>query len=294
VIADIRDRRKLADEIHSFQPDYIFHLAAQPLVRKSYNIPSETFEINVVGTANILEAAVSLKKKCVAVTVTTDKVYENAETNIAFKETDRLGGYDPYSASKACAEIVASSFSQSYFQNKKSNIYQKRIATARAGNVIGGGDWNEDRIIPDIIHHLKKGLPVPVRNPLSVRPWQHVLEPLSGYLLLAGALYDDDNEKISDAYNFGPEENDHLQVKELVALAIKNWGKGSWEDQADAAAVHEAGILKLDISRAKNELHWSPKLSSAEAIRFTIDWYKQPEDAVFNFSVSQIRQYQQL
>jgi CDP-glucose 4,6-dehydratase len=294
VIADILDRKKLADEIHSFQPDYIFHLAAQPLVRKSYNIPSETFEINVVGTANILEATVSLKKKCVAVAVTTDKVYENAETNIAFKETDRLGGYDPYSASKACAEIVASSFSQSYFQNKKSNIYQKRIATARAGNVIGGGDWNEDRIIPDIIHHLKKGLPVPVRNPLSVRPWQHVLEPLSGYLLLAGALYDDDNEKISDAYNFGPEENDHLQVKELVALAIKNWGKGSWEDQADAAAVHEAGILKLDISRAKNELQWFPKLSSAEAIRFTIDWYKQPEDAVFNFSVSQIRQYQQL
>ncbi len=294
VIADILDRKKLADEIHSFQPDYIFHLAAQPLVRKSYNIPSETFEINVVGTANILEATVSLKNKCVAVTVTTDKVYENAETNIAFKETDRLGGYDPYSASKACAEIVASSFNQSYFQNKKSNIYQKRIATARAGNVIGGGDWNEDRIIPDIIHHLKKGLPVPVRNPLSVRPWQHVLEPLSGYLLLAGALYDDDNEKISDTYNFGPEENDHLHVKELVALAIKNWGKGSWEDQADAAAVHEAGILKLDISRAKNELQWFPKLSSAEAIRFTIDWYKQPEDAVFNFSVSQIRQYQQL
>ena len=293
VTADIRDRKKLADEIHSFQPDYIFHLAAQPLVRKSYNIPSETFEINVVGTANVLEAIVSLKNKCAAVIVTTDKVYENAETNIAFKETDRLGGYDPYSASKACAEIVVSSFNQSYFKNKRTNIYQKRIATARAGNVIGGGDWNEDRIIPDIILHLKKGVPVPVRNPLSVRPWQHVLEPLSGYLQLAGALYHD-NEKISDAYNFGPEENDHLQVKELVELAIKNWGKGRWEDQSDPAAVHEAGILKLDISRAKNELQWFPKLNSAEAIRFTIDWYKQPEDSVFNFSVSQISQYQQL
>lgn len=293
VIADILDRKKLADEIHSFQPDYIFHLAAQPLVRRSYNIPSETFEINVVGTANVLEGIVSLKKKCAAVIVTTDKVYENPETSIAFKETDRLGGYDPYSASKACAEIVASSFNQSYFQNKASNIYQKRIATARAGNVIGGGDWNEDRIIPDIIRHLKKGFPVPIRNPFSVRPWQHVLEPLSGYLLLAGALYDD-HKKISDAYNFGPEENDHLQVKELVELAIKNWGKGGWEDQSDPAAVHEASVLKLDISRAKNELQWFPKLNSAEAIRYTIDWYKQPEDSIFNFSVSQIRQYQQL
>src|SRR5690606_33800343 len=147
VIADIRDRRKLADEIHSFQPDYIFHLAAQPLVRKSYNIPSETFEINVVGTANVLEAIVSLKKKCAAVIITTDNVYENAETSIVFQETDRLGGYDPYSASKACAEIVTSSFNQSYFQNETSNIYKKRVAAARAGNVIGGGDWNQDRII---------------------------------------------------------------------------------------------------------------------------------------------------
>lgn len=294
VIADIRDRQRLKDEIHSFQPDFVFHLAAQPLVRKSYRIPSETFEVNVIGTSNLLETLISLKRKCTTIIVTTDKVYCNLEKNEAYKESDRLGGYDPYSASKACAEIVASSFIQSYFHSESNSEYPKSIATARAGNVIGGGDWNKDRIIPDIINHLRKGLPVPVRNPHSIRPWQYVLEPLSGYLKLAAMLDENNNESFPNAFNFGPEESDHLEVKELVELAIGNWGSGSWEDQSDGKSVHEAGILKLNINLAKDELNWFPKMNSKEAIRMTMDWYKQPEENIFEFSVSQINQYQSL
>jgi CDP-glucose 4,6-dehydratase len=293
IIADIRNRKKLQEEINAFQPDYIFHLAAQPLVRKSYKIPSETFEINVVGTSNLLESIIPLQKKCIAIIVTTDKVYQNFERNEAYKETDPLGGYDPYSASKACAEIVTASFNQSYFLNESKNIYQKKIKTARAGNVIGGGDWNTDRIVPDIIRHLKKNLPVPVRNPLSIRPWQYVLEPLSGYLLLASVL-NSEEDKTHNSYNFGPEENDHTTVKELVEIAIENWGGGSWIDQSDNKNFHEAGILKLDITLAKKDLSWFPKMNSKEAIRFTIDWYKQAEERIFDYSVSQINQYMAL
>lgn len=290
VIADIRDRKKLTQEIESFQPHYIFHLAAQPIVRRSYEIPAETFEINVSGTANVLEAMISLQKKTTAIIVTTDKVYENLESDIAYEETNRLGGYDPYSSSKACAEIVTASFSQSFFLRNDNN---KNIATARAGNVIGGGDWNTDRIIPDIVRHLREDLPVPVRNPFSIRPWQHVLEPLSGYLLLAGSLHAG-KEGLSRCYNFGPLQNDTLRVKELVELAIKRWGKGSWINSSNDFDVHEAGILKLNIDRAKKELHWFPKLTSKEAIEFTVDWYKQPKEKIFNYSVSQINQYQSL
>jgi len=290
VIADIRQRKKLTKEIDSFQPDYIFHLAAQALVRKSYQIPAETFEINVTGTANLLEAMLSLKNKTSAVIVTTDKVYENQESDKAYEEANRLGGYDPYSSSKACAEIVTASFNQSFFQKNDNN---KRVATARAGNVIGGGDWNTDRIIPDVVRHLKEDLAVPVRNPFSVRPWQHVLEPLSGYLLLAGSL-NSSKEGLSTSYNFGPLENDHLKVKELVELAIERWGKGSWINKSNDNDLHEAGILKLDINRAKKELQWFPKLNSKEAIEFTIDWYKQPKEKIFDYSVSQINQYQSL
>lgn len=293
VISDIRDKRRLAEEIHSFKPDFIFHLAAQPLVRKSYQVPSETFHVNVIGTSNLLESLISLEKKCTVIIVTTDKVYENLERNEPYKESDRLGGYDPYSASKACAEIVTSSFIRSYFQNGTDSDYPKQIATARAGNVIGGGDWNADRIIPDIVQHLKKGIPVPVRNPMSVRPWQHVLEPLSGYMQLAAQI-DEGNTQLSSAYNFGPDENDHLTVKELVEIAIQNWGSGTWVDQSNIHSVHEAGILKLDTHLAKKELEWAPKMDSKEAIRFTIDWYKQPEEGIFDFSLSQINQYQSL
>jgi CDP-glucose 4,6-dehydratase len=291
IIADIRDKERLQEEIISFQPDYIFHLAAQPLVRRSYEIPAETFDVNVTGTANVLEAVVNLKKKCTAVIITTDKVYENKEHHsILYNEDDALGGYDPYSASKACAELIVSSFRNSFFNVKNFNQHQKAITSVRAGNVIGGGDWNRDRIIPDIIRSLKNHQSIDVRNPGAVRPWQHVLEPLAGYLLLAG-LVNENAENFSKPYNFGPLPNDHLTVKELVETAIKNWGKGDWKDISNADEPHEAGLLKLDISRAQTELNWQPKLNAQQAIEYTIDWYKQSSENIAAYTFQQIKNY---
>lgn len=291
VVADIRDKARLQKEIESFQPDYIFHLAAQPLVRRSYEIPAETFDVNVVGTANVLEAITSLKKKCTVVAITTDKVYENKENHsILYNEDDILGGYDPYSASKACAELIINSFRNSFFNIKNNRQHQKAIASVRAGNVIGGGDWNKDRIIPDIIRSLKNNQPVEVRNSNAVRPWQHVLEPLCGYLLLGGLL-NDDVQKFSKPYNFGPLPDDHLSVREVVETAIKIWGKGEWKDVSNANEPHEANLLKLDINRAQKELNWHPKLDAQEAIEWTINWYKQSAEIQAAFTFQQIENY---
>lgn len=292
VIGDIRNKEKLHSEIQNFQPDFIFHLAAQALVRRSYEIPSETFEVNVIGTANVLEAVNRLSNKCTVIVITTDKVYENREIDYHYNENDVLGGYDPYSASKAATEIVVSSFRNSYFNPKNYLSHLKALASVRAGNVIGGGDWNKDRIIPDIVRSLKAGQPVNVRNPNSVRPWQHVLEPLSGYLLL-GKLLDEFPGKFSGAFNFGPLPGDHLPVKDLVNIALECWGSGSWADKSNASEPHEAGLLQLDIEKAKKELDWQPKLSSKEAIQWTIDWYRQTFENVFDFSVQQIKDYQE-
>ncbi|MEO8111873.1 MAG: CDP-glucose 4,6-dehydratase [Ginsengibacter sp.] len=293
IIADIRNLEKLAKEISDFKPDFIFHLAAQALVRRSYSSPSETFDVNVTGTANVLEAVVKADHTCTIIIVTTDKVYENKEHHIAYKEGDRLGGYDPYSASKACAEIVVQSFSKSFFSKEINQDQQKYLATVRAGNVIGGGDFSADRIVPDIIKHLKTGEKIPVRNPTAIRPWQHVLEPLGGYLL-AGGLINSHAHKLSAAYNFGPELNDHLTVGELVEAAIENWGSGSWIDVSEKNQPHEAGILKLNIDLAKKELQWHPKLDSATAIQWTIDWYKQAAGSLYDFTLEQIKIYQDL
>jgi CDP-glucose 4,6-dehydratase len=292
IIADIRDKKKLRTELLNFQPDFIFHFAAQSLVRRSYQIPAETFEVNTTGTANLLEAVTALKNKCTIIIITTDKVYENKEINYHYKETDVLGGHDPYSASKACVEIVANSFRNSFFSNYSYNTHQKGIATARSGNVIGGGDWNNDRIIPDIIRSLSTHNPVYVRNPNSVRPWQHVLEPLSGYLLL-GALFHKNPKQVSGSYNFGPEEDDHLPVKQLVEIAISCWGKGTWVNSSDDTQPHEASLLQLDIRKAKNELNWKPKLNSKEAIEWTIEWYKQTKEKMLDYTLQQIKTYQQ-
>ncbi len=292
VIADIRDKQRLETEILKFKPDFIFHFAAQPLVRRSYEIPAETFEINATGTANLLESITSLENKCTVIVVTTDKVYQNKETTYHYKETDVLGGYDPYSSSKACTEMIACSFRNSFFNIDKYNSHKKAIATVRAGNVIGGGDWNKDRIIPDIVRSLSASDPVGVRNQNAVRPWQHVLEPLSGYLML-GALLHHDSKNFSGAYNFGPEQDDHLPVKQLVEIAISCWGKGTWIDTSDETQLHEAGLLQLDISKAKEKLNWMPKLNSKEAIRWTIDWYKQFDDNKFEYTLEQINNYQQ-
>lgn len=292
IIADIREKDKLEEEIVSFQPDYIFHLAAQPLVRRSYKIPAETFEVNVVGTANLLEVVNKLPKKCTVVVITTDKVYENKEQDILYNEADTLGGYDPYSASKACTEIVVSSFRNSFFNVDSISKHNKAIASVRAGNVIGGGDYSDDRIIPDIVKALRQQKIIEVRNPGAVRPWQHVLEPIGAYLLLGGLL---NNEvgKYSGAYNFGPLPADHLTVKELVDLAIKTWQSGEWEDTSDKDQPHEATLLKLDISKAMNMLAWKPKLDAAKAIEWTINWYKQRSNLA-DFTFNQVNEYMKL
>jgi CDP-glucose 4,6-dehydratase len=290
IIADIRDKNRLQKEIDSFQPDYIFHLAAQAIVRRSYKIPAETFEINVVGTANLLEAVNSLAKKCTIVIITTDKVYQNKEQDILYSEENVLGGYDPYSASKACTEILVTSFRNSFFNPVVYHQHQKSIATARAGNVIGGGDWTMDRIVPDIVSSLQQQQPIEVRNPGAVRPWQHVLEPIAGYLLLAGRL-NEESSKCSTAYNFGPLPKDHLTVKELVETAIKYWGHGNWKDAFNSDQPHEASLLKLDISRAMKELGWEPKLNADNAIKWTIEWYKQPLAQQAAFTFQQIKEY---
>ena len=290
--ADIRDRKKLEEEITEFKPDFVFHLAAQALVRRSYKTPAETFDVNVTGTANLLESIINLQHKCTVLVITTDKVYENKEEKIPFVENDRLGGYDPYSASKTCTEIVVQSFTKSFFEVDRFAQHHKAVASVRAGNVIGGGDWNPDRIIPDIVTHLLAGKKIPVRNPDAIRPWQHVLEPLGAYLLLGGLL--NENEKLCRSYNFGPEMEDHLTVKELVRIAVDCWESGDWLDVSDPSQPHEAGVLKLDINLAKKQLNWFPKLDSKMAIKWTIDWYRQKKDAAYDFTLQQIKHYQSL
>lgn len=290
ITADIRDKERLVKEITSFEPDFIFHLAAQPLVRRSYEVPAETFEVNAVGTANLLEGVTHLNKKCTVVVVTTDKVYRNKEQDILYKEEDSLGGYDPYSASKACAELVVSSFRDSFFNTANYNQHQKAVGSARAGNVIGGGDWSKDRLIPDIVRALTQSKTIEVRNPKSVRPWQHVLEPLSGYLLFA-AMLDNNPAGFSKAYNFGPLPEDHLTVESLVKSAIELWQQGSWKDISNPEDLHEAALLKLDITKVMKELKWHPKLNSRQAIEWTINWYKQPFDTLADYTFSQIREY---
>ena len=290
--SDLREFEKLSKEITEFKPEFIFHLAAQPLVRKSYTIPYDTFDINVMGTVNLLEAVRKLTGRCNIVIITTDKVYLNKESNIHYREEDSLGGYDPYSASKAAAEIVISSYRDSFFSGAGQKA-AKALATARAGNVIGGGDWNKDRLIPDIVRSLSAKKVISIRNPESIRPWQHVLEPIHGYLKLA-ILMDKDPGTYSRPYNFGPVKTDHLKVREVVETAIKIWGGGEWQQVKTEESSHEAGILMLDINRAAEELSWSPKLSARNAIEWSIIWYKAGGPERKKIMENQIREYFEL
>ena len=293
VIADLRDKKQLEEEIISFQPDFIFHLAAQPLVRLSYEIPAETFEVNVIGTANVLDAVRLLEKPCAVVLITTDKVYHNNEWIYPYRENDRLGGYDPYSASKACAELVIDSYRNSFFNINKYKEHNKAIAVARAGNVIGGGDWSQDRLIPDIAKAFALEKPVVIRNPNSVRPWQHVLEPVVGYLLL-GANLAAEPMKFSQAYNFGPLLSDALSVEEMLKLAIASWGKREYVVEKEEGQPHEAGLLKLDISKAISELKWQPKMNAEQAVRMTMDWYSEfakNKENISEFTAVQINNF---
>ena len=273
-LGDIRDFDTLRNEIKRAKPDFIFHLAAQPLVRHSYNFPTETYSTNVNGTIHLLEALRDLKRPCVVIVVTTDKCYENKEDGRAFRETDPLGGFDPYSSSKACAEIVVSSWRNSFF-----NSCGILVASARAGNVIGGGDWAQDRIVPDAVRSLLQKAPIGVRNPTSVRPWQHVLDPLNGYLELAHVIHQkaaidlDEARSLCTAFNFGPQESSSQTVQVLVDEILSNWN-GKWVDNSSTLTVHEASMLKLDIAKARNQLNWYPVWSFKDAISETINWYK--------------------
>ena len=273
VIGDLRNREGLNKAVIDFQPDFVFHLAAQPLVRFSYEIPSETFEVNAIGTANLLDAIRLLDKKCNVILITTDKVYHNNEWEHPYKETDKLGGYDPYSASKACCELVIDSYKNSFFNLNEYNQHQKAIAVGRAGNVIGGGDWSIDRLIPDIAKALNANKEVVIRNPKAVRPWQHVIEPLFGYLEL-GVKLSSDPIKYAQAYNFGPNTHDALSVEEMVVKSITSWGLGTYKAEINSNNPHEAGFLKLDITKATTELNWKPVLNAHTAVELAINWYK--------------------
>jgi CDP-glucose 4,6-dehydratase len=292
-IADLRDRENVMQEINDFQPDFVFHLAAQPLVRRSYEIPSETFEVNAIGTANVLDGVRLLKRKCTVVLITTDKVYHNNEWIYPYREDDRLGGYDPYSASKACSELIINSYRNSFFNLKDYEKHLKSIAVGRAGNVIGGGDWSTDRLIPDIARALISEQSIAVRNPHSVRPWQHVLEPVVGYLILGCKLYERPNEH-GEAYNFGPYASDALSVEDMLKLAIKCWGSGTYNFDNQNDKPHEAGLLKLDISKAITILGWRPKLTAEAAVNLTMNWYHEfstNPDGIDQFTHDQIINY---
>jgi len=288
-IGDLRDARKVRQSILRCRPHFVFHLAAQPLVRESYRRPLETFEVNTLGTAHVLEALRELRQPCSAVLVTTDKVYENEEKGRAFREEDALGGQDPYSASKAAAEIVISSYRDSFFQD-----HTVRIASARSGNVIGGGDYSKDRIFPDAFRALRGGKQIPVRNPRSVRPWQHVLEPTAGYLVLATQL--SRNRNIAGAYNFGPSSRDERTVGQVVAEILQHW-PGRWRHWREARAPHEAGRLQLNNAKARRLLDWKPQLGFAHSIKLTVDWYRasmRPGFKAFEGCVQQIQKYDRL
>jgi CDP-glucose 4,6-dehydratase len=290
VIGDLRDHNALKNALLDAQPDIIFHLAAQPIVRTSYQIPIETFTVNAIGTANLLEALRSLDKRAEAVLITTDKVYKNLENGKAYREDDPLGGYDPYSASKAAAEIVIQSFGLSFFNPAKFNEHKKSIVSVRAGNVIGGGDWAQDRLLPDMIRAMHKGETVTLRNPAAVRPWQHVLEPLNGYLI-AGKMQYEDPLSVSEAYNFGPAPQDVLTVEQIAKIAGI-----PYTVTQDVNAPHEANLLRLDITRAERELGFKPRLSAAQAVAKTIEWYRAyyANDNIARLTEKQICEYFQI
>ena len=289
--SDIRNFDKLLNIFKKYKPEIVFHLAAQPLVQVSYTIPKDTYDINIGGTVNMLEAARNTDSVRVIINVTSDKCYENKEWIWGYREEDPLGGYDPYSSSKGCSELVTAAYRNSFFNPDYYCEHKKALSSVRAGNVIGGGDWAKYRIIPDCIRAIKKDKKISVRNPYATRPWQHVLEPLSGYLLLASKMYQDSSNDYSGAWNFGPGPDSMIMVKEIVKKIIKIWGKGNWVDLSDLQdKKHEARLLSLDISKARNYLKWHPTLAVDQCLKFTLDWYKN-KHVDYSFSVKQIEEF---
>jgi CDP-glucose 4,6-dehydratase len=274
IFSDVRDERKLARALADSRPDVVFHMAAQPLVRESYRAPVETYAVNVMGTVNLLEGVRGCGTVRAVVNVTTDKCYENREWVWGFRENEPLGGHDPYSSSKACSELVTSAYRNSFFKAGASGFTGASIASARAGNVIGGGDFAADRIIPDCVRSLLKKETILLRNPVAVRPWQHILDPLSGYLLLARKLYED-GERFASAWNFGPEDADARTVEWLVRRFCEKWGEDATYGIDRGEHPHEAHHLKLDISKARTALGWCPRWDLPTAIDRVVDWTRR-------------------
>ena len=288
---DIRDKKHLEEVFEKYKPDFVFHLAAQPLVRLSYEQPLETYEVNVIGTINVMECIRKTPETKIGIMITTDKCYDNNEQVWGYRENDALGGYDPYSSSKGAAEIAINSWRNSYFNPKDYNNHKKSIASVRAGNVIGGGDWALDRIVPDCIRALENNENIGVRNPKAIRPWEHVLEPLSGYLLLGQKMFEEEN-KYSEAWNFGPELDSIVPVWEIGELIIKNYGRGELEDKSNKDEVHEAKLLALDISKARFKLGWKPTWNIEKAIEKTVEWYREYNSKnVYKLCVKQIKEF---
>ena len=289
-IADIRDLAGLQKAMLEAKPDLVIHMAAQPLVRYSYVNPVETYATNVMGTVHVLESTRTTDSVRATVVVTTDKCYENKEWVWGYRENEPMGGYDPYSNSKGCAELVTSAYRQSYFSSP--NLCNK-VASARAGNVIGGGDWSEDRLIPDAIKAFEAKAPLMIRNPLATRPWQHVLEPLSGYLILAQALYEH-GSSFASAWNFGPSDKDNRSVQDVVELLVAEWGDPAKWEKVGSEQPHEANLLKLDCSKARTQLGWIPKWSLESATKKIVQWQKafQDNQNMQELSLAQINEYQ--
>ena len=274
ILGDIRDSKKLETTFGEFQPNIVFHLAAQPIVRRSYADPLTTYETNVMGTLNVLEACRKHNVKAI-VNITSDKAYENKEWVWGYRENDPMGGYDPYSASKGCADLLASSYRNSYFSPADYQVkHQTLLATCRAGNVIGGGDWAQDRLMTDIMLSVSQGKKVSIRNPRATRPWQHVLEPLSGYLAIGQKLLEED-VKFGEAWNFGPSDEGSITVEEVVNHVKKHWEKIDYEIQPDPHQLHEANLLKLDCSKAHTRLAWKDVWDSETTFEKTVLWYKK-------------------
>jgi CDP-glucose 4,6-dehydratase len=291
-IGDVRDYNNLLKVIKEVQPEIIIHMAAQALVMESYKNPRETYEINVMGAVNLLDAAMQVKSVQAIVNVTTDKCYENREWHWGYRENEPMGGYDPYSNSKGCSELVTSAFRNSYFNPAEFKDHGVAIASARAGNVIGGGDWASDRLIPDFMRAISKGEQLKIRSPFAIRPWQHVLEPLTGYLTLAAKLYSE-GAKYAEAWNFGPDDRDAKNVEWVTSTICKLWGKEASYRIDTNPQPHEANYLKLDCSKAKDELEWTPKWDIHTALKSIVEWNKDflGEKDIRKVTLKQINTY---
>ena len=289
IIGNIKNTVDLENSVNKFRPEIIFHMAAQPLVRESYKNPLETYLVNVIGTLNLFEASLKSETVKAVINITTDKCYENFNKNKGYKENDPLGGHDPYSSSKACSEILSSSYRRSFYNEKGIEL-----ATVRAGNVIGGGDWAEDRLIPDLIRSINTKRKLIIRAPDSIRPWQHVLDPLFGYLILAEKLLTKKN-KFNSSWNFGPNEDEPKSVSDILEYIGKEWQELSWE-KFSGRTPHEAKTLKLDISKSKSLLNWNPVLSMDKTLDYTIAWYKNwlTNPNMKDFSIYQINKFTEL